>query len=395
MLPLSQVGSRLSLATLLELTRTLVQAIQTKPTYVRHGNSADPARRSPPSHVYDADISPTWTVGSVAHGGYLLSLLTDTVQQHQHLQSSSHLDPAHLTSHFLSATLPGKAQVEVKEMSITKRWTRLDVELWQWTPDPNTQNFVDPKAERVLRIQAHFLVTTLPDLPAHGDEALVTKEHVNYLDAPCPLLEHPGSLDMSDGGTPVPPKLRFNNAVKWKEVKHVEPNDGSLAWGAWMDLTSEQDLTGTAALMPFFADVAKNGPETLPRDRRPGLSWFPTMTLSLDFKGKFPLLSPSPSSSSGLAKRTVGLYSKTRTIHEGRHDLTVEVWSAPAELGSGAQRDGEREKDANGVEVWRKSGSRLLGVSTQMALTVPLEFNLSKGRPKEEADGAPEKRAKL
>lgn len=84
------------------------------------------------------------------------------------------------------------------------------------------------------------------------------------------------------------------------------------------------------------------------------------MTFSLDFKSRFPL----PAS---FGRRTIGLYSTTKTIHEGRHDLTVECWAAPADLGdkSGVREDGLRRED-DGVERWRREEARLVGVSTQV-----------------------------
>ncbi|GAA5999812.1 hypothetical protein JCM10207_005922 [Rhodosporidiobolus poonsookiae] len=362
----------------------LTQAIRTTPAFIRQGNPADPSHRSPPSHVYALSLSPSWCVGSVAHGGYLLSVLTSTVTTHQGLVRSPHGDPAHLTSHFFSASVPGKAQVEVRTVSATKRWTRLDVELWQWTPDPNTTALTDPKNERVLRIQAHYLVTTLPPLSGPGE--YFPPGMLNYLARPCPLLDHPGALDMTDGGTVVPPKLRFNKGMRWKVVDVVPQDEGTLCWGAWIEMVNGEDLRDSAALIPFFADVAKNGPEMLPESQRAGISWFPTMTLSLDFKSRFPL-----PASLGKAKRTFGIYSTTKSMHDGRHDLTVEVWSAPADLGAGVE-DG---KGAERGGEWRMEESRLVGVSTQMALTVPLEVNLKRGGGDGSKKVAEPKQAKL
>lgn len=141
--------------------------------------------------------------------------------------------------------------------------------------------------------------------------------------------------------------------------------------------------------MPFFADVAKNGPEMLPAGQRPGPScallssrvlsvricsgdplcapsshsWYPTMSLSLDFKSKFPL---SPSSRAQYGTRTFGLYSTTKSIHDGRHDLTVEVWAGPADLGARKPETREGEDDGDRVARWRREGARLVGVSTQV-----------------------------
>ena len=89
------------------------------------------------------------------------------------------------------------------------------------------------------------------------------------------------------------------------------------------------------------------------------------MSFALDFKSKFPL---KTSSSSGFARRTFGIYSETKTIHEGRHDLTVEVWAVDGELGEGPPR--KEEIGADGVAKWRREGARLVGVSTQVRLNI-------------------------
>ncbi|BGP40569.1 hypothetical protein JCM10449v2_004531 [Rhodotorula kratochvilovae] len=343
----------------------LTEASVTTPLFVRDPH---PAPGATPTSVLSVDISSTWCVGSVAHGGYLLCILTDAVLAHQRLASSPHTDPAHLTSQFFSATVPGKAQVEIKVVSTSKRWTRLDVDLFQWSPDPNTSSFTAPGQERILRIRTHFLVSSLPPHPEAGT--------LNYLARPCPLLEHPGAIEMSDGGDEVPAKLRFHEGMRWKVVDCVKPNDGTLAWGAWIEMKGGEEVDKLATLVPFFADVAKNGPELLPESERPGPAWYPTMSLSLDFKSAFPLSSSSGSAQYGT--RTFGLYSTTKSIHDGRHDLTVEVWAAPADLGA-RKPDGSETQEEEGVARWRTEGARLVGVSTQMALAVPLEVNRSRG----------------
>ena len=87
------------------------------------------------------------------------------------------------------------------------------------------------------------------------------------------------------------------------------------------------------------------------------------MSLSLDFKSAFPLSSSSGSAQYGT--RTFGLYSTTKSIHDGRHDLTVEVWAAPTDLGA-RKPDGSETQEEEGVARWRTEGARLVGVSTQV-----------------------------
>lgn len=242
----------------------LAVASTARPRYLRDPHPPPAILRAPSSCVFDVDISPDWCVGSVGHGGYLLCVLTDAVIRHQRIHHSRHVDPAHLASQFFSATVPGRAQVEVKIISTSKRWTRLDVELWQWTPDPGTTDFVDPANVRVLRIQAHYLVSELPEHPQPGrGPASAPVGDLNFLSRPCPLLEHPGKVDMRDGGSHVPEKLRFKDGMRWKEVEVTQPNDGSLAWGAWIELTGGEDVAELASEFLFRSLAAPFKPTHL------------------------------------------------------------------------------------------------------------------------------------
>ena len=94
-------------------------------------------------------------------------------------------------------------------------------------------------------------------------------------------------------------------------------------------------------------------------------SWFPTVTLSIEFKNKIP-----PPSSSLHADRTVGLYSYGRfvTAPQGRHDAYVEVWTAPSNIGEGSE-----------VDNWRDN-QVCLAIATQMALTLPMQVNEKLGK---------------
>lgn len=88
------------------------------------------------------------------------------------------------------------------------------------------------------------------------------------------------------------------------------------------------------------------------------------MVLSIEFKNKIP--KPSPKH----ATRTVGLYSSGRfmTLPNGRHDVYVEVWTAPSSIGEGSP-----------AEDWRDN-QICLAISTQMALTLPMEVNEKQGK---------------
>lgn len=91
-------------------------------------------------------------------------------------------------------------------------------------------------------------------------------------------------------------------------------------------------------------------------------SWYPTMTLAMEFKSPIP-------KSLDYSQHTVGLYSSGRFMNDlGRHDAYVEIWSAPSNIGEGNETAGWRDKQV------------CLAVATQVALTLSSDFNTSVGK---------------
>ncbi|ORY84143.1 thioesterase-like superfamily-domain-containing protein [Leucosporidium creatinivorum] len=338
---------------------SLTSAISSSLAYER-GNGAS---------VYNAAVSETYTIGSVPHGGYILSIITQAALQYQKA-SSPHHDPAHLSADFLKPSSVGACQVEISTFTQTQRWTRLDVALYQYTTPG------DLSTPRILKVRGSLMFTTLPPLLA---PAPPSKEHVTVLPHTpipeariCPLKIHPSQCEKGE----LYRSARFSKECAWSEKVGVlgskdEEGRGRLSWGAWWEMSEEaDDVRSNVALVPFFADQFRNGVELLEGEHSPGLSWFPTLTFSLQFISRFPLAAIPTLPHSKPAPRTVGLYSTTKFSSEGRHDITVEVWSAPSGLG---------EKVEVGSDEWRKE-AQILGVSTQMALTLPFEINQRQGR---------------
>ena len=141
-------------------------------------------------------------------------------------------------------------------------------------------------------------------------------------------------------------------------------SDGGVEGGGWYTFNDPGDVL-TPASLAFFADLF---PDKLPVAAYPDLpsSWFPTVTMSVQFCARIPRGSENHS------QHTVGTFTSGRFIDEpmGRHDIYVEVWTAPSDL-----EDGKQPK-----EGWREE-QRCLVVAHQMALTVPMEVNERKRKP--------------
>lgn len=163
---------------------------------------------------------------------------------------------------------------------------------------------------------------------------------------------------------------------------------GGVDYGLWCGF-KDKDEAVTISSLPFFADISLNAPVLLPIEYNKGFqnrylsmfrvfstltfaintktssSWFPTMTMNIEYKFTIPKTSKAHSN------RTVGIFSSTNFINGrlGRHDMYTEIWTAPSDIRSGSEA----------VEGWRNE-QVCLAVSTQMALTVPIAMNLAKGK---------------
>jgi len=96
------------------------------------------------------------------------------------------------------------------------------------------------------------------------------------------------------------------------------------------------------------------------------------MVMTLEFKRQLP-----KRGTPGFSHRTLGVYSKGSFLDHGRHDIYGEVWSAPGNIGESSDRDPDDES-------WRRD-MRCVAVTSQMALSVSLEVNRSKGAGKAKA----------
>jgi hypothetical protein len=322
----------------------------------------------------------------VPHGGYIAALLLDSLILHQ--STTSHPDVAHLTIQFLSPSSIGPIQLQISPVSVSKRWTRLNLASVQLVG-----------GKEVTRCSAHALFTDLPDLgPAilPSPHALTMLPHTpSEFSRVTPFLSHSSDAE-SKRTVPVfnfTERLRWSNGsknhVQWEQL----PGRPRLDWAGWVELTEDNriDLRQSAVLIGFFSsvqfhslsnailtnlliirllgDLFNNGIAKLPKEQQPGASWLPTLTLSIDFKAKFPLVATPLASGStqSIAARTVGTYNRTEFMTMGRYQAITEIWTAPSELGSpGSLVD----KDA---DSWRK-GMQILAVATQVSVIFLILF---------------------
>jgi len=324
------------------------------------------------TRVYNGTLDPFWTVGAVPHGGYLLAVILEAVIHSQ--SRTNQPDPIHLSAHFLLPSRPEEYEVRIREHRIGRRFSNITADFYQ-----NGQ----------MNITTHIIVGTLVDLSAltvkSADKSTPTILPPHPYAARTPFRQHTSvSLD-----TRLPPKLSFRSQIRSSDDRTIqeryhaqskvpEESSGGFNHGGWFEVLGEEKgvRLGLPA-MALLADLCRNTPTVLPEDDQPGSSWFPTLTLALEFKVK---LSSLPDY---MAPHTFGVYSTGRFIHQGRHEVQSEVWTAPSAL-----PDHSAKKDATGAGVvdanWREK-MVCVAIASQMALTIPLEVNQRKAKAIAEA----------
>lgn len=338
-------------------------------------------------------LDPEWAILRSPHGGYLLLLIVNALNQ---LQSSTpHPDPTHATAHFLkSPSLDfdnGQVKLRVQTLKKGRGYTYLIAELYQ---------------KQALLLTSTLIYSDLPHLPLNDEIGTPSPSNPTLLPlsnsafAPIsPLLTHPEHCrhgpQTKERGRRWSDESIFDHwkagRFSWREDEQLrqereddqEKEGKVLKWGAWYQLDHPKDVISSATLpsvlpLPqtalvlmlcqhrYYADLFSSIPELLPPAERQGPTWYPTISMTMQWFIKLSDLYPTSTStprSTGyiVDPRAVGLYSTGKIVLGGRHQQDVEVWTSPTSLDPGAEGE---------VEGWRKK-SMLLCTSTQMALCLP------------------------
>ncbi|KAJ3570094.1 hypothetical protein NP233_g4623 [Leucocoprinus birnbaumii] len=291
-----------------------------------------------PVRVYRGSIDPEWVVIKsntswrciilptgycqrkelTLMAGYILALLVEAAMKFQ--SATTQKDPIHVTAHYLRPSTAGAFEIHVRAVKAGKGFTNLAVDLVQ---------------KNTLKVTTHMIFEASRK---RINDRWVFKDHIEWTEEP----------DIEARNQPDHPNRTDSATI----------GGGGTEWGAWMGF-SEKEETISSPAIAFLVDMFSNLPTMLPRSERKtlGSSWFPTVTLSIEFKA------PIPKPSKFHASRTVGIYSTGKFMNhpQGRHDAYVEVWTAPTNIGEGEP-----------VEGWRDN-QVCLAISTQMALVIPFD----------------------
>ncbi|EUC54508.1 thioesterase family protein [Rhizoctonia solani AG-3 Rhs1AP] len=310
-------------------------------------------------HVYQGTVDPSWVVGSVPHGGYVLGLLVMASMKSQ--ERTKHQDPIHVVAHFMQPTARSEYTIQVEVVRTGSRFSNL------------TANLIQNGETKVL---THMIFGTLPEFDAPDPVGSVSPfTHISPthpLFRPIPLDTHPRDSTPS-GMHPKydafkgyvrhasDPTLMARNMAK---LDRPGSHSGGLESGAWWELAGREERLDLS-MIPFFADVSENTPTILSHMYGKGTPamWYPTMVMTVEFKRKLPRRDMT-----GYSGRTLGVYSRGSFLEHGRHDMHGEMWSAPSSIGQPDRRDANWKKDM-----------RCVAITSQMALCVSPDVNRSKG----------------
>ncbi|KIJ34873.1 hypothetical protein M422DRAFT_70107 [Sphaerobolus stellatus SS14] len=299
--------------------------------------------------IYSGEVSNVWTIIAIPQGGYALGLLVEACQKVQ--ADTPHIEIMHVTSHFLRTTAILPFEVHIRPLRIGKGYANLTADLIQ---------------QGEVKITA-LLIFRTRDVP-NGDPSMTLSPPSPFARR-IPLYFHPAVAPI----TSMFEKASFKKYLRWAQDKTFHqrnyemeggvvhgPGGGTLEWGAWIELIDPSERI-VPSMLPFFGDMMQNLPHLLPKAHRPPLGWFPTMVLSVEYKAEIP-------DDPAISKRTIGLYSRSSFMNAGRHDVYVEIWTAPSNLGEGVETEGWRDKQV------------CLGIASQTALNVPSDVNLRKAQ---------------
>ncbi|PFH53408.1 hypothetical protein AMATHDRAFT_73582 [Amanita thiersii Skay4041] len=300
--------------------------------------------------IYTGVVDSEWAC--FTHLGYVLALIVESCIHYQ--SATSHKDPIHITAHYLRSTTVGPYEVQVRTLKIGKGFTNIVAELAQ---------------KGLIKVMTHIIFGL--NAPSPTQRTRITIDPPSPYARQIPIYGHPSE------STPV--RLRelygFNTYIKTTSDARIKKKNqldsltrtgpstvggGGLEWGGWLEFVDKNErITNTS--LAFLADMFVNLPRLLPGEVKGNLedSWFPTMTLAIEFRH------PIPPPSTVHADRTVGLYSVGRFLNDPdhRHDTYSEIWTAPSNIGEGQDTGDWRAKQV------------CLATATQMALAIPLSVN--------------------
>ncbi|KAL5047969.1 hypothetical protein BDW71DRAFT_205917 [Aspergillus fruticulosus] len=315
---------------------------------VAHGAQFEEAVRVTPlgHNRYSAFLQKSFCIGTVPHGGYTSAVLyrlalVHFATAHPDLYKGEPATPISMHLTFLRRTARGPATLRVCDMKLGKRTSSLHVELLQ----PKDQIQSGTKFEEDMEVKVAGYITVSP---ASSEVGVSSKTEWELYPKPVAGSRSDSGVDfdrLSKTGRDEawarqdPPFAEFRKATTQVELYGVDPARKKRRNGIvdqWARLKPEGQLTrwsneGVVFLTDMFP-MALDGFDTMAAGGESGSAtggtgptakyWFPTVSLSIDFKKRLP------------AAGEEWLYSRvvTKEVRDGRTDLDVTILDAKGEI---------------------------------------------------------------
>lgn len=176
-------------------------------------------------------------------------MLLDSLILHQ--KTTKHVDVAHITIQFLTPSTVAPIQMHISCVSVSKRWTRLDLSSVQLI-----------NGAQVVRCTAHALFTDLPTIapavPPSPDFITVLPHTPSPFARTTPFITHPSDLSSNESVHifNFKQRMRWSNGSK-RNVVWEGSDKERLDWAGYVQLTEDNkvDLRESAVLIGFFSEI--------------------------------------------------------------------------------------------------------------------------------------------
>ena len=209
-------------------------------------------------------LDPEWAILRSPHGGYLLLLLVNALNQIQ--STTPHPDPTHATAHFLKSPSldidQGKVSLKFKVLKKGRGYTYYLADLYQ-------RNALLLTSTIIYSNLPHLPLESKIDIPSPSNPTLLPLSKSSF--APLsPLLTHPSQClhgpQTNERGRRWSEESIFDHwkagRFSWREdeiIKREREMEGgvgkTLKWGAWYQLEDSLDVISSATL-PFVLSTS-------------------------------------------------------------------------------------------------------------------------------------------
>ncbi len=171
---------------------------------------------------FSVDISPDWTVGIGANGGYASSLLVNAVVEFCATAVAPNARLRSITSHYLRPPTPGPAEIRVTPVRLGRSMSIIDATMAR-------------KGKDLVTVRAAVGTNQATDAPG-----------LHYLDRTAPDIEPPDALSGESWSSG--PSIRSQYDTRYAYGEGLSVNTGRSVTGGWIRTTDDAPVDVSLAV---------------------------------------------------------------------------------------------------------------------------------------------------